>query len=133
MQHEQGQPEVPLHEVHVQECHAHAVLRGSELIVSIAGNAEYTCKSALDDLIDAAHAAAIQRRLPEVVLDLRGAAFMDSACLKALVRWVLKLQTESSTYRIRLLSRASLPWQRRSTSALAQLAGGFIRVEASDG
>ena len=65
----------------------------------------------------------------EVVIEMTDLDFINSSCLKAMVAWVYKVDTEGRPYKIRLLRDAGLHWQRTSLATLQRLAPDVVVIE----
>jgi hypothetical protein len=94
-----------------------------------AGTGEAEGAAVLDRYLAVLHQHALARELREVVLELWELEFINSSCLKAMVAWIYKVDTEGRPYKIRLLRDASLHWQRTSIATLQRLAPEVVIVE----
>jgi hypothetical protein len=97
--------------------------------VRFAGTGEAEGAAVLDRYLGVMHQHALARELREVVLELWELEFINSSCLKAMVAWIYKVDTEGRPYKIRLLRDASLHWQRTSIATLQRLAPEIVIVE----
>jgi hypothetical protein len=97
--------------------------------VRFAGTGEAEGAAVLDRFLGLLHQQAVSRELSEVTLDLWELEFINSSCLKAMVAWIYKVDTEGRPYKIRLLRDASLHWQRTSIATLQRLAPEVVIIE----
>jgi hypothetical protein len=97
--------------------------------VRFAGTGEAEGAAVLDRFLALLHQQALARELREVTLELEELEFINSSCLKAMVAWIYKVDTEGRPYKIRLLRDASLHWQRTSLATLQRLAPEVVTVE----
>ncbi len=96
--------------------------------VRFAGTGEAEGAAVLDRFLGVLHQQALSRELREVVIELWELEFINSSCLKAMVAWIYKVDTEGRPYKIRLLRDASLHWQRTSLATLQRLAPEVVIV-----
>ena len=75
------------------------------------------------------HGEAMGLGLGEVVIELSDLDFINSSCLKAMVAWIYKVDTQGRPYKIRLLRDADLHWQRTSLATLQRLAPEVVVIE----
>jgi hypothetical protein len=97
--------------------------------VRFAGTGEAEGAAVLDRFLGLLHREALSRELREVTIELRELEFINSSCLKAMVAWIYKVDTEGRPYKIRLLRDPSLHWQRTSIATLQRLAPDVVIVE----
>lgn len=97
--------------------------------VRFAGTGEAEGAAVLDRFLGLLHQQALARELREVTLELEELEFINSSCLKAMVAWIYKVDTEGRPYKIRLLRDASLHWQRTSLATLQRLAPEVVLIE----
>ncbi len=102
---------------------------GAQGRVRFAGTGEAEGAAVLDRFLGLLHQQALARELREVTLELEELEFINSSCLKAMVAWIYKVDTEGRPYKIRLLRDASLHWQRTSLATLQRLAPEVVVVE----
>src|SRR5689334_217909 len=93
------------------------------------GTGEAEGAAVLDRFLAQLHQQALSRELREVTLELMELEFINSSCLKAMVAWIYKVDTEGRPYKIRLLRDASLHWQRTSIATLQRLAPEVVVIE----
>jgi hypothetical protein len=119
--------------IRADDLRADATLDGGAVCVRLAGSADTESIKPLEAMLDRVHAAALQARAGEVVVDLRDCGFINSSCLKSFVVWLNRIQDleVGQQYRIRFLSDDSKPWQRRSLGTLSCFAVDLVRVEAN--
>ena len=112
------------------ELRAAARADGALLMVTLEGPADLRTKATLDRLLDKVHSLAMERKAPEVKLDLRGVEFMNSSCIKSLVTWIGDAQdaAPSGAYAITLVGSSAVHWQTRSLEALSGLAD-IVRID----
>jgi hypothetical protein len=94
-----------------------------------AGTGEAEGAAVLDRFLGQLHQQTLSRELREVTLELMELEFINSSCLKAMVAWIYKVDTEGRPYKIRLLRDASLHWQRTSIATLQRLAPDVVVIE----
>jgi hypothetical protein len=97
--------------------------------VRFAGTGEAEGAAVLDRFLGLLHEQAVSRGFQEVTIELRELEFINSSCLKAMVAWIYKVDTEGRPYKIRLLRDASLHWQRTSIATLQRLAPDVVIIE----
>jgi hypothetical protein len=97
--------------------------------VRFAGTGEAEGAKVLGDFLALLHDEATAQGLGEVTIELSELDFINSSCLKAMVAWVYKVDTEGRPYTIRLLRDAALHWQRTSLATLQRLAPEVVFVE----
>jgi hypothetical protein len=97
--------------------------------VRFAGTGEAEGAAVLDRYLGLVHQLAVSRELREVTIELEELEFINSSCLKAMVAWIYKVDTEGRPYKIRLLRDSSLHWQRTSIATLQRLAPDVVSVE----
>jgi hypothetical protein len=97
--------------------------------VRFAGTGEAEGAAVLDRFLGLLHREALARELREVTIELRELEFINSSCLKAMVAWIYKVDTEGRPYKIRLMRDPSLHWQRTSIATLQRLAPEVVIVE----
>lgn len=107
---------------------------GRALQLRFAGNADLDAKDALEVLMPRVHAESLRLGAREVVVDFTALEFMSSSCFRALVSWISDVQDlpTDRQYRIRLISSASVLWQRRSLHALKCFADDLVELTARD-
>jgi hypothetical protein len=104
-------------------------VRGAVGRVRFSGTGEAEGAAVLDRFLGLLHEQAVSREFREVTLELWELEFINSSCLKAMVAWIYKVDTEGRPYKIRLLRDASLHWQRTSLATLKRLAPDVVIVE----
>lgn len=110
---------------------ANATHEGAGITVRFSGTADLNAREQLENLLLGLHAEAQRLGVSEVAVDFRQLEFMNSSCFKGLVGWlsgVQELETEKQ-YKIRLLSKPEMLWQRRSLHALRCFAVDLISIE----
>ena len=112
------------------ELRATACIDGASLLVKLEGHADLRTKAVLDDMLGRVHSVALEKKSPEVQLDLRSLEFMNSSCIKSLVTWIGDAQdaAPSGAYAITLLGSSGVHWQTRSLEALSGLAD-IVRID----
>ncbi len=112
------------------ELRAAARVEGALLLVTLEGQADLRTKATLDGLLGKVHSLAVERKSPEVKLDLRGVEFMNSSCIKSLVTWIGDAQdaAPSGAYSITLMGSSAVHWQCRSLEALGGLSD-IVRID----
>jgi hypothetical protein len=101
------------------------------LLLKLTGNADMSAKEGLDALLPRVHEEAKRTSAPEVTVDFRELEFMNSSCFKSFVTWISEVQElePDKQYRIRLLSKPEMHWQRRSLHALRCFAVDLITIQ----
>lgn len=94
-----------------------------------AGTGEAEGAAVLDRFLGQLHQKTLARELREVTLELTELEFINSSCLKAMVAWIYKVDTEGRPYKIRLLRDPALHWQRTSLATLQRLAPEVVIIE----
>jgi hypothetical protein len=108
---------------------AHASDEPTGLYVTISGSTEMESKRELSRFLGQVHEEACTRAAPEVRVDLRGASFINSTCLKVLASWILQPVVDSMPpYRITFITTSAHGWQKRSLGALIYLAPQRVTV-----
>jgi hypothetical protein len=112
------------------ELRATARLDGTKLLVTLEGHADLRTKAMLDGVLGRVHDVAVERKAPEVRLDLRAVEFMNSSCIKSLVSWIGDAQDAApeGAYAITLMGSSAVHWQTRSLEALSGLAD-IVRID----
>lgn len=76
------------------------------------------------------HQAAVERRVGEVVLDLRRLGYANAALWKCLVYWLRLMRHEHvARYGMRVLTKPGCRWQRVGAEALGKLSADRFIVE----
>jgi hypothetical protein len=97
--------------------------------VRFAGSGEAEGAAVLDRFLGLLHRQALSQKLPEVTIELEKLEFINSSCLKAMVAWIYKVDTEGRPYTIRLVRDAALHWQRTSLATLQRLAPQVVVLQ----
>lgn len=85
----------------------------------------------LDPLFDKVHKGAAEKHLNEVTVDLKQLNFLNSSGIKALAKWIMKLNavSDDQKYNIRILHNKEITWQVTSLPTLTFLVPGIVKVE----
>jgi len=76
------------------------------------------------------HEAALQSRLTELKVDVRGLSFVNSSAIRVFIDWAIWVSQGSGTrYRLRFVRNPNVTWQRVSFPAIAQLAAAHVVIE----
>lgn len=102
---------------------------GSPGRVQLSGVGEAEGAAVLGRFLGILHEQALAHGLSEVTLELSKLDFINSSCLKAMVAWIYKVDTEGRPYTIRLLRDASKHWQKTSLATLQRLAPAVVVIE----
>jgi hypothetical protein len=124
--------ELSMLEVSTKELSVHATRVDIDRIqLAMSGTAETPAYDALMTLVRRLQAETHERRPSEVVVDLRGLDFMNSACLKTFVTWLGELREAdaSAQYAVRFLFDRNKHWQRRTVGALKCFAPTLVTIE----
>lgn len=97
--------------------------------VRLAGTGEAEGAAVLGRFLGLLHDQALSQELREVTLELEELEFINSSCLKAMVAWIYKVDTEGRPYTIRLVRDASMHWQKTSLATLQRLAPDVVVIE----
>lgn len=95
------------------------------------GEANLEATDSIRRMLELAHAEALKLKVAEVALDFTQLEFLNSSGIKHLVTWIRRVSAlpEQERYRIRVISSALVPWQRRSLEALQCFAPKLVSVE----
>ena len=99
--------------------------------VRFAGTGEAEGAAVLDRFLGLLHRQALALELRRVTIELEELEFINSSCLKAMVAWIYKVDTEGRPYKIHLRRDASMHWQRTSLATLQRLAPDVVVIEES--
>lgn len=102
---------------------------GARGTVRFSGTGEAEGAAVLDRFLGLLHERALAQELREVTLELEELEFINSSCLKAMVAWIYKVDTEGRPYTIRLRRNAAMHWQRTSLATLQRLAPDVVIIE----
>jgi len=97
--------------------------------VRFAGTGEAEGAAVLDRFLGLLHRQALSSELRRVTIELEELEFINSSCLKAMVAWIYKVDTEGRPYKIHLRRDASRHWQRTSIATLQRLAPEVVVIE----
>jgi hypothetical protein len=97
--------------------------------VRLAGTGEAEGAAVLGRFLGLLHEHALAQELHEVTLELQELEFINSSCLKAMVAWIYKVDTEGRPYTIRLVRDPSKHWQKTSLATLQRLAPDVVSIE----
>lgn len=111
--------------------HGTARRDGDGIVVELEGDGNMDVVAPLDLLLTTIHQTALDGTIREVRVDMRKLAFMNSACFKCFIDWIVGIQSmePEAQYRVRFLSAPSFNWQRRSLRSLQCFAVELITVE----
>jgi hypothetical protein len=103
------------------------------LTVIMTGTADLRVQDQLSEFLVTIDKLCTEAGVAEVTVDVQKLEFMNSACFKAFVSWIGRLQDreEAHQYRIRFLSDPRMLWQRRSLHALSCFAADLISIETT--
>jgi hypothetical protein len=104
---------------------------GAQDRVRFAGTGEAEGAAVLDRFLGLLHRQALSNELRCVTIELEELEFINSSCLKAMVAWIYKVDTEGRPYRIHLRRDAKMHWQRTSLATLQRLAPDVVVIEES--
>lgn len=110
---------------------ASASCEGKTLTVVLLGTADMAHASALAAYMPNIHADAARLGVEETIVDFRELEFMSSACFKALVTWLVKIDEMPAPrrYRVRFRREPKKQWQMRSLSALKSFAVDTVTID----
>jgi hypothetical protein len=75
------------------------------------------------------HEAALQSRLKELRVDVRGLSFVNSSAIRVFIDWAIWVSQPNAGYRLRFVRNPNVTWQRVSFPAIAQLAAAHVVIE----
>ena len=122
-----------IQEISTRDLKTETEVERSAYTVKMTGFAETPMMGELDGFLKRLHQHALDNKVPEIVIDIRGLEFMNSSCFKAFVTWINTLQEapQGSQYRVRFVSDEKKHWQNRSLGALACFAVDLIKIETN--
>ncbi len=97
--------------------------------VRFAGTGEAEGAAVLDRFLGILHRQALANQLRRVTIELEELEFINSSCIKAMVAWIYKVDTEGRPYKIHLRRDAKMHWQRTSLATLQRLAPDVVVIE----
>jgi hypothetical protein len=106
-----------------------APVEGADARVRFTGTGEAEGAAVLDRFLALLHRQALTLELREVTVELEELAFINSSCLKAMVAWIYKVDTEGRPYNIVLIRNSALHWQRTSLATLQRLAPEIVVLQ----
>lgn len=100
--------------------------------IVVDGSATAYRPEALRAYLQRLHGECIRLAIREVIVDLRGLEFMNSASFSTFIDWLVTLQEEdlSRQYSVRYLSSPEHRWQRRTLQALQCLAVNLVSIDS---
>ncbi|HKO94831.1 MAG TPA: hypothetical protein VJU61_26935 [Polyangiaceae bacterium] len=104
-------------------------VEGAQGRVRFAGTGEAEGAAVLDRFLGLLHRQALVQELRRVTIELAELEFINSSCLKAMVAWIYKVDTEGRPYQIHLRRDATMHWQRTSLATLQRLAPDVVVIE----
>ncbi|HEY4059491.1 MAG TPA: hypothetical protein VGM39_22890 [Kofleriaceae bacterium] len=104
---------------------------GGKLTSTFVGNADMAATGPLSELLPQLHDKLVERGARELAVDFQQLEFMNSACLKLFVNWIVQIQETPADQQYKLMFRSNpeLRWQRRSLQALACFASDLVLVD----
>ncbi|MBN2444762.1 MAG: hypothetical protein JXJ04_25625 [Spirochaetales bacterium] len=77
----------------------------------------------MEPFIESVHSAIIEKGIKEIIVDITDLRFLNSAGIRELVDWVMKLNSlpEDKIYKIKFLCSSEHKWQESSMSTLIYL------------
>ena len=125
---------IPIAAVRGDDFAAEAALEGDVPQVELVGKADLNVLADFEQFIGAVHEHTQRLRLQVVRVDLRRLEFMNSSCLRCLIRWVGQIQAlePARRYRLILRSNPALVWQKRSLVALTLLANDLLQIDSGE-
>jgi hypothetical protein len=115
-------------DIATQELVTETSVGGDRIDVRLVGSGEGNAEGELSCYLDAVHRAALDARVPLVVVDLRAVEFISATCLRAFLQWVGEVQ-RTRGYLVRFVRDQRKAWQRRSAEAIAFCGGDCVRIE----
>lgn len=84
----------------------------------------------MDPILEKVHAQALEKK-SRVDADFTNLSFLNSCGIKALIKWVMKLNTvpQPARYAIKLLYSSKITWQQSSLKAITFLAKDIVTIE----
>ena len=85
----------------------------------------------MEPFIDKVHNNIIENKIKDIIVDITNLRFLNSAGIRELVDWVMKLNslTEDEKYKIKFLCSPEHKWQESSISTLIYLNPEFTSKE----
>ena len=108
---------------------------GDLVLLVFSGNADSRADTQLEAFLQGVHAELQNETIRRVDVDIRELEFLNSSCFKGFITWIVQVRrmNPASRYRIRFLSSAKYPWQKRSLHAISFFGGGdLISVSTED-
>ncbi len=99
--------------------------------VRFTGTGDMEAAGELSQFLSLLHEAVMQSQAKNVVFDITELYFMNSSCLKELVVWINKLNTQGRPYTVSFRTNPRLKWQSRSLSTLQRLAPAVVHLESA--
>ena len=98
---------------------------------TLVGEAGIQAQGAIGAFLGELHGFAVESRAARVDVDLREVEFMNSTCLKEMVRWLNRVvgNLGAPRYAVRLVGSSAVHWQRRSLYALQCFAPDVVEVQ----
>lgn len=107
-----------------------AALERGRWALYLSGNADLRTVEDLNAFLKRAHAEARRNGSDEVLVDISGLAFMNSACFKCFITWLSELSDLPSAerYTVRFRAAPESYWQRRGIAALRGFAPDVVEI-----
>ena len=102
---------------------------GEIAVLRLVGSADTTATKPLGMLLDQIHEELLERKTPELVLDMRSLDHMGAPCLRQMLAWINRQGEAEERYRIRIRIQPTLPWQ-QNLQALSCFDTTSISVES---
>jgi len=105
-------------------------LTASSMMFEFTGSADMDARIGFSQFVTDAHAEAERLHVTEVILDVHELQFINSVCLKSLIKWldfVLNMPSHRR-YTLQFLVNPRLRWQDRSISALQRMAPSSVQI-----
>ncbi len=108
---------------------------GDLVLLVFSGNADSRVDTQLEAFLQGVHAELVGETIRQVDVDIRELEFLNSSCFKGFITWIVQVRRmpPESRYKIRFISSAKYPWQKRSLHAISFFGGGdLITVSIED-
>jgi hypothetical protein len=106
-------------------------MQGRALHIEFSGMADLSATATLPLFFNLVHREVQRQKIPEVVVNMRDLTFLNSSCLKALVKWIDAIDSceDAFRYRLRFVSNPRHGWQRRSLETLKSMSDGSVSID----
>ncbi|MGK3995168.1 hypothetical protein [Sorangium sp. So ce1024] len=103
-------------------------LSDGTLSVKLSGTGDMAAAARLKGYVKELEGEVARLSIGAVEFDVRGMRFMSSSCIKAFVGFICGVAGRGSRCRIRFVTDAGLPWQRRSLKPLDRMCPDLVSI-----